>query len=112
MNITELQLDAYNEKNLDAFLNYYSDDYKAYMLETGQLITENKDHLHKIMSGMFETNKFAHSKVIESMKQGDLYVNREESVGHIPDKIITSITIYEVKDGKITQMWFGGRTIT
>ncbi len=111
MNIAELQIQAYNKRDLEIFLDFYSEDFKAYMLESGQKITDGREQLAQIMTDSFGKFKDARSKVLESVVQGDLIVQKEENHGHIPGKVVTSLTIYEVKDDKIRIMWFGGRTV-
>ncbi len=53
MNIAELLVQAYNEQDIEAFLSFYSEDFKAYMLESGQKITDGREHLTQIMTDSF-----------------------------------------------------------
>ena len=110
MNAIHNQIQTFNEKNIEAFLSNYTDDYKAYMLDSNQLITDGKEQLRSIMNDVFEKQGGA-VKVLESMIQGDIVVQKEETRGHVAGKIISSITIYQLREGLISKMWFGGRTI-
>ena len=112
MDISDKQLDAYNKKNLQAFMNCYSNDVKVFMLQSGQMITDGKDQLHSIMKDSFEKDKASKTTVMSKLVQGNLIINQEEITGHEQGKIIRTISIYEVNNDLIQKLWFGGRTTT
>lgn len=110
VDITDTQLAEYNKKNLQAFMDCYATDIKVFMLQSGQMITEGKDQLHKIMKESFDKDTGSQTTVLSKVVQGNLIINQEEITGHELDKIIRTISIYEVEHGLIQKLWFGGRT--
>jgi len=110
LDITDKQLAEYNKKNLDDFMDCYATDIKVFMLQSGQMITEGKDQLHTIMKESFDKDTGSKTTVLSKVVQGNLIINQEEITGHEPDKIIRTISIYEVENGLIQKLWFGGRT--
>ncbi len=111
MEVIKRHLDAYNSQDLESFLDCYTDEIQVYMLHNNQIITEGKDKLAEIMSKSFEENPNARSSIISTIMQGNLVIQKEETNDHIPDKIIRSISIYEITNNKISKLWFGGRTL-
>lgn len=111
MNIVAIQIEAYNSRNLEKFLECYSDDVQVYMLHNNQLLTDGIEKLSEVMKADFENNPDANSSIISSISQGNLVVLHEEITGHIENKTISNISIYEIKDSKISKLWFGGRTV-
>jgi hypothetical protein len=111
MNPVDKQLEAFNSKDIDAFLECYSDGIQAYMLESNELINNDKDQLKKTMNESFKTKPKAKTTVIERITQNNLIIDLEKIDDYVEGKTIKSIAIYEVKDGAITKIWFGGRTL-
>ena len=81
------------------------------MLHNNQLLTDGIDKLSEVMEKSFEDNPNAKSTIISSINQGNLIIQKEEIKNHISDKIIRTISIYEITDNKISKLWFGGRTL-
>ncbi|MHA1989474.1 MAG: nuclear transport factor 2 family protein [Candidatus Hodarchaeales archaeon] len=111
MNQVDKQLDAFDKKDLKTFLECYSEDIQAYMLEANELITDGKDQLKISMEESFKSKPKAKTIVVERITQNNLVIDLEEISGYIEGKIVKSVAIYEIKDEKITKIWFGGRTI-
>jgi hypothetical protein len=111
MNIVETQIEAYNNQDIETFLNCYSDEIKVFMLDSNQILTDGKAQLSTTMKQAFSTNVNSKSEILTQIQQGDLIVNHERISNHITGKMVKTISIYQVKDEKITQLWFGGRTI-
>jgi hypothetical protein len=111
MDVAKLQIEAYNSQDLKSFLACYTDNIQVYMLHNNQLLTDGIEKLSEIMAKSFEDNPKARSTIISSINQGNLIIQREEIKNHISDKVIKTISIYELTDNKISKLWFGGRTL-
>ncbi len=111
MDLIDKQIKAYNEQNLDEFINCYSDDIQVFMLETNQKLTDGVEQLKETMKSSFEANPNAETLVESRIIQKNLVVDVETVLGHVEDKIIRAIAIYEITDNKISKLWFGGRTL-
>ncbi|MHA2296794.1 MAG: nuclear transport factor 2 family protein [Candidatus Hodarchaeales archaeon] len=111
MNPVDKQLDAFNKKDLAVFLDCYSDDVQAFMLESNQLISQGKDQLKKSMQESFNAKPEAKTSVLSRINQNNLVIDLEKIIGYVEGKVVTSIAIYEVINSKIAKIWFGGRLI-
>ncbi|MHA2092129.1 MAG: nuclear transport factor 2 family protein [Candidatus Kariarchaeaceae archaeon] len=111
MESTVLQIEAYNSQDLESFLDCYTDDIKVYMLESNQLLTDGIQQLSETMKTAFVSNPESNSNILSTLTQGNLIVQKEEITGHIENKMIKTISIYEITDNKISKIWFGGRTV-
>lgn len=105
------QIKAYNEQNIEDFLDCYSEDIQVYMLESNQKLTDGKDQLKATMLGSFESNPNAETLVESRITQNNIVIDVETVLGHIENKIIRAIAIYEITDNKISKLWFGSRTV-
>lgn len=109
MNIVVKQVESYNLKDLEKFLECYTEDIRVYMLQTGNEVTNGKEQLSNIMKQSFESDPEAKTEIVDSMTQGNLVIQIEKVSNH-GGKTIQTISIYEIRDEKISQLWFGGRT--
>ncbi|MHA2363206.1 MAG: nuclear transport factor 2 family protein [Candidatus Hodarchaeales archaeon] len=111
MNPVDKQLRFYNERNLEAFVECYSDDIEVFMLESNDIITKGKEQLRKSMKDSFESKPDAKTLVISRSYQNNLIIDLEKITGYVEGKVITVVAIYQVLDNKITKLWFGGRLV-
>lgn len=109
--VVKKQIKAFNSKKILEFLECYSENVKVFMLESGQVLTTGKNQLKEIMSQAFQDNSQAQSKILSLMVQGDLVISLESIERHIPNKRVKTLSIYQIENDLITQLWFGGRTI-
>ena len=111
MNIVDKQLLAYNNCDIETFLDCYTDDIEVYMLETNQLLTKGKEQLRKTMSASFIDKPNSHAILLSRLSQNNLIIDVENLAGHIDGQVITSAAIYEITGDQISKLWFGGRSI-
>lgn len=111
MNIVNLQIDAYNRKNIGRFLDCYDDSIIVRMLDSNMVLSKDKKNLKTTMEKAFIENPNSKTKIIQQIRQGNLVINHELIRGHIPDKIVKTISIYLIENNKIIAVWFGGRTL-
>ncbi len=71
----------------------------------------NNPQLSETMKTAFENNPNSKSIILETLIQGNLVIQKEEITGHVENKTIKTISIYEITDEKISKLWFGGRTV-
>ena len=109
--VVDKQIKAYNEQNIEDFLDCYSDEIQVYMLESNQKLTDGKDQLKATMLGSFKSNPNAETLVESRITQNNIVIDVETILGYIENKIIRAIAIYEITDSRISKLWFGGRTV-
>jgi hypothetical protein len=100
--IVQAQVAAYNRADLEALLSFYSQDSKLYdhpgrLTESG--LAEIRQRYARRLS---QTPQL---RVTGRMVQGDFVLERVEAFGAGAEPART-ITIYEVRHGKIANVWF------
>lgn len=101
--IVQKQVEAYNQKNLDAFMDCYSDDVKIYTFPH-TLDVEGKAKMREQYAQFFNGAKTLHCTVVKRIVSGNRIID-EESVQY-NTTTFSGIAIYEVKDGKIISVTF------
>jgi hypothetical protein len=101
--LIQRQLNAYNARNIDAFLATYSDNIKLYNFPDS-LIGKDKEKIREVYANMFKNVTSLHCEIVDRIKLGNTVIDHERV--KFNDKIINAIAIYEVKDGKIVRVTF------
>jgi imidazolonepropionase-like amidohydrolase len=101
--LVQRQLNAYNARNLDAFLDTYSDSVELYTFPEKPM-GKGKDNMRKVYGEMFKNASYLHCEVTERIRLNSTIIDHE----HVKfnDRIVEAIAIYEVKDGKISKVTF------
>ena len=101
--IVNKQLLAYNNRELDNFIETYSNDIKLYFFPN-QLISEGHDSMRKQYGTMFETILDLNAQIVNRMVLGNKVIDKEKVLYN--GSIFYAIAIYEVNDGKISKVTF------
>lgn len=101
--LVQRQLNAYNARNIDAFLDTYSDDIELYSFPD-KLRSKGKDAMRKSYGEMFGSQKRLHCKIVDRIVLNNTVIDHEYVTSD--DKVVQAIAIYEVKDGKIVRVSF------
>ncbi|MBO9561610.1 MAG: amidohydrolase family protein [Niastella sp.] len=102
--LAQQQLNAYNARNIDAFLEPYSDSVRIYSFPN-TLIMKGKEDMRKQYSGMFNNVKELHCKLVNRIVEGNTVID-QESVTGIGNKPLTAIAIYKIANDKIAEVYF------
>jgi len=97
------QLEAYNNKDIEAFATTYSTDIKLYTFPNN-LISEGQDAIRKQYSSFFERIPDLNAQIVNRMVLGNKVIDKEKVT--VNGNIFYAIAIYEVKDGKISKVTF------
>ncbi len=104
--VVQIQLDAYNSRDLDAWLSTYSEDAEQFMLHMGSLA---KGHaaIRKRMEERFQDPNL-HAKLLNRVVMETTVVDHELVTRTLPDGLaeVEMICMYEVKSGKIVNATF------
>ena len=100
------QLEAYNRRDLEAFLSFYADDVKVYRLPATEPAMVGKAQ----MAEMYGTQRFnlpsLHADVVNRMVLGNKVIDHERVSGVRPEPF-EAVAIYEIgADGLIQTVWF------
>lgn len=102
--LVQQQLIAYNSRNIDAFLEPYSDDVELYMFPN-QLLGKGKDFMRKDYAEMFKNTPNLHCDIKNRTILGNTVIDHEIVSGFGPNNL-EAIAIYEIKNDKIAKVYF------
>jgi imidazolonepropionase-like amidohydrolase len=102
--LAQRQLNAYNARNIEAFLEPYAEDVEIYQLN-GELLFSGKEEMRKRYSALFQESP----DLLCKLKYREVYENiviDHEKVRFSKDRIVEATAIYKVEDGKIKRVDF------
>jgi len=101
--LAQRQLNAYNFRNIDAFLEPYSDDVEIYNFPD-QLRYKGKEAMRKRYAEMFENTPNLHCELVNRIVQGNTVIDQERVQSG--NRVIEAIAIYYIENGKIKKVYF------
>ncbi|MBT2620514.1 amidohydrolase family protein [Chryseobacterium sp. ISL-6] len=103
--LVQQQLNGYNARNIDAFMDPYSEDVELYVFP-GKLISKGKEAMKKSYSAMFEKMPDLHCEIKSRIINGNFIVDKESVSGMRKNGKVEATAIYEIKDNKISKVYF------
>ncbi len=103
--LAQAQLDAYNARDIDAFLVPYSEDVEIYGFPD-QIRMQGKDQMRQAYTGMFANTPDLHCKLVNRIVQGNTVIDQEEVTGFGEGRVMHAIAIYTIENGKIVKVHF------
>ena len=101
--IVQKQLEAYNARDIDAFMDTYSEDIRLYNFPN-DLISEGKENMRGRYASFFENTPDLNCEIKNRMVIGNKVV--DEEYVRINGSFISAVAIYEVENGKIVKVTF------
>ncbi len=101
--IVQRQVNAYNARNINAFIDTYSEDIKIYNFPE-ELSISGKEALRAQFAQMFETVPNLYCEIKNRIVLGNKVVDREYV--RFGENYSSVIAIYEITDGKISKVTF------
>jgi putative hydrolase of HD superfamily len=102
--VVQKQLEAYNARDIEAFMALMSDDCVAKDAVTGAVMAQGKQQLRERYENRFKTAVY--SELLGRLCLGDVVVDREIIMG-LPDGAAADcLATYHCKGGKIVRMEF------
>jgi imidazolonepropionase-like amidohydrolase len=102
--LAQQQLNAYNAKDIDAFVAPYSDSVELYVFPN-TLISKGKNKMYESYKTMFAQVKDLHCELVNRVVQGNTVIDHESVTGFGP-KPVKAIAIYTIEKGKIQRVHF------
>ncbi len=104
--VIQQQLDAYNARDIDAFMACWADD-ALYYEHPDTLLASGKSEIRERHIARFKEPSLFGER-IKRMMVGNLVVDQEVVTRNFPQGRgkMDVIAIYEVEQGKITKAWF------
>jgi len=103
--LAQLQLDAYNQRNIELFLEPYAEDVKVFNFPT-ELVMQGKENMRKRYAEMFSNTPGLHCTLMNRMVLGNTVIDQEYVIFDKTKEAIEVIAIYKIKEGKIAEVYF------
>lgn len=104
--LAQIQLNAYNGRDIEAFLSVYSRDVEVYEFPS-TLKYKGKDKMRETYTSLFDKAPDLHCRLAGRITIGNFVIDREYVVTGIPGKeTMEAAAIYEIEDGLIQKVWF------
>ena len=103
--VVQNNLDAYNNRDLEKFLSWFSEDIELYTFSEMKLVAKGKTAIEKLYKELFAESPNLHSTILKRIVFDNKVIDHESIVGRkgVSD-VLEIVMIYEVKDGKIFKM--------
>lgn len=101
--IVQEQLDAYNTRDIDAFMDTYSDNIKLYVYPD-KLLSEGKKAMKAKYQGFFEGTPDLNCSIKNRIVIGNKVIDEESVTTNGTTE--SAVAIYEVENGKISKVTF------
>jgi putative hydrolase of HD superfamily len=100
------QLEAYNARDIDAFMHWWADDCQYYAFPSTLLANGAKEIRERHLTRFKEPNLFG--RLLSRITVGNIVIDHETVSRTFPEGPgeIDVIGIYEIKSGRIANAWF------
>ena len=105
VDLIQQQVNAYNARDIRAFLATYSPDIQIFNHPDGLLMT-GLDEMETRYKRLFETAPKLHVEIVNRIVQGNFVIDHEKVTGLPNDQVINAVAVYEVQDDLIRRVWF------
>jgi len=102
--LVQRQLNAFNARNPDAFLEPYADSVEIYDFP-GKLLGKGKRAMTKMYADFFKTTPELHCEIIGRILQGNMVIDKERVSG-VGDLKNEATAIYYIENNKISKVYF------
>jgi hypothetical protein len=103
--LAQEQLNAYNKRDIDAFVATYAENVKVYKFPN-ELLYEGKTAMYDMYGRMFARTPDLHCRLVNRIVMGNTVIDQEEVTISKKDQPMNAIAIYKIKDGKIAEVYF------
>jgi hypothetical protein len=100
-----VQLDAYNARDIAAFAATYAEDACVYRMPHSKLAFRGRQQIVEHYGGKTFKNADLHAQILGRLVIGNKVIDHERTVGLRPEPV-EIIVVYEVHDDLIRAVWF------
>jgi imidazolonepropionase-like amidohydrolase len=101
--LVQQQLNAYNYRNIDAFLEPFADDVEVYA-HPDQLLYKGKENMRVGYANLFERTPNLHCELKNRIVQGQVVIDQERV--RMGEQLIEAVAIYHIENNKIKKVSF------
>ncbi len=102
--VVQLQLEAYNARDLERFAATYSDDVTVFRMPSTHPAVAGKEELRATYRQRFASPAL-HAEILSRIVLGNKVIDHERVTG-IRETPLEALAIYEVAEGLIRTVWF------
>jgi hypothetical protein len=102
--IVQLQLDAYNARDLDAFAKTYAESIRIFRMPATEPAIVGMKQLREVYKARFSSPGL-HADIVNRIVIGNKVIDHERVVG-IEKNPVEAVAVYEVTNGLIQVVWF------
>jgi hypothetical protein len=103
--LADLQLKGYNERNIELFLQAYSDSVKVYEFPD-KLSYQGKETMRKSYGAMFKQLPDLHCTLKNRIVLGNTVIDEERVIFTKSEPVLEAVAIYKIKAGRIQEVYF------
>ena len=105
VDVVQRQLEAYNARDLAAFMATYAESIRLYRLPNPAPAFESK----AAMAEFYGQHRFSlpglRAEIFNRMVLGNKVIDHERVYG-LPEGVLEAVAVYEISDGLIRAVWF------
>ncbi len=103
--LAQRQLDAYNSRNLEAFVACYAEDVEVRHQGSDELVLRGREQMKDRYGPMFANSPDLHCEIVKRIVMGSFVFDQELVTGRGPEPLRV-VAIYDVRDALIRRVWF------
>lgn len=103
--LAQQQLNAYNARDIDAFLAPYAEDVELYTFPN-KLNTKGKSEMRKQYAQMFANTPDLHCELVNRIVNGNTVIDHERITGFSKGKAFEAVAVYKIEGDKIKKVYF------
>lgn len=103
--VVQEQVDAYNARDIEAFLATYAEDIEVFD-HPDTLTMSGHVQMREIYTGLFDRIPDLNAAITNRITIGKFVIDQEKVTGLPGNRTLDAVAIYEVDDCKIRRVWF------
>jgi imidazolonepropionase-like amidohydrolase len=104
--VVQRQVDAYNARDIDAFVGFYAEDVELMRHPSGEVFARGREQMRETYTAMFEASPELLCTIMERSVSNGYVVDHEFVTGMRGGPPVRAVAIYEVEGELIQRVWF------
>lgn len=100
------QLDAYNAHDVEAFLAAYAEACTVRSFPSGAVLMDGRAAMRERYATLFADHPDLHCELVHRVEHESFVVDHERVTGLRDDEVVHAVALYEVRGGRIANVWF------
>lgn len=103
--LVQQQVNGYNARNIEAFLEPYAEDVELYVFPN-KLLSKGKEAMRKTYENLFSRHSELHCEIKQRIVNLNSVIDKESVSGIKPGQKVEATAVYEIKNEKISKVYF------